>query len=838
MHRSPWAALVVVSLLAIPGPAPAYLPEVAEGASGWIGHAGHSWTMGQVGMTLDAEGTPHIVYGQFIDGETWALWYKTWDREARRWVPDQPLLDPNLCDAYPDIAIDAAGTLHVVYCDGVNGGDAFGVGHFSKAPGQPWQQRMVEAGVRGWRGGHGIAIDPDTGRPAVVYQDAASGRIWYEVQEENGLWWGMREPVILCDPQQLLAGCCKGLSKPSLAFDDAGMAYLACSPTDVNEPPMIFLARRLGPAGWAYEAAPGGPLGGPSVHPWQDGGDGKVALSWYDAGNLSVWFAERSYDDPGAWEMPQVVAQGVLAADWTKVATDLKVVDLHTRAVLFNDSPVGGAPSVYLGAFAGPDWEAGKVDGYCEELSRWIDLELELDSGDLRAAYLANEANPRQGAAELDRQVKYMAWDEPWPYEQPPAPDPWLHGAMGATSDRFEEGPFEPHGDRWVCYYGFDGAKWDLLVDAWEGVGMKWLDELLPVDEDIGQPPSDQGRACALAFYQPDELSTRLGVVYVKWIDDDPLLPNDYYLLYNWSADGGISWQLDPILVGPAGPHTALTYIPEEGGGPPDHLGRAAIAYQGGDGQPHYAEVFWDNGGAPPGWAVADVAVRPGVSGGSFVSLDLDPNRTSPRMAFVGTAPPPEEGVLWLVWPDPDDSLDWPMDDDHQAKWAVNPGHTALVVAPDQADERIYLAYHDLNGYQVHLWNCDGLPDNPDPPPNCAHEVLDDGLTFDNRCVDGQGWPIQCDVGRYLFGSLDGYNQPSFTYMNYTLGAVDEPELGVVVNRRNVVSMDQELKGGWALCDVAPGGAGAALSLDRYGNPMVSSTDFDDWDVVRSFWYP
>jgi len=111
--------------------------------------------------------------------------------------------------------------------------------------------------------------------------------------------------------------------------------------------------------------------------------------------------------------------------------------------------------------------------------------------------------------------------------------------------------------------------------------------------------------------------------------------------------------------------------------------------------------------------------------------------------------------------------------------------------------------------------------------------VVDDGRGDAPRpdCPNGD-----CAVGRFLHGYLDGYLHPAFAYMNWSVGEGPNPDWGVVVARYNAVAFEGD--GGWAKCDVAPGGFGATVSGDRHGNPAVFSTDHESETELRVFWPP
>ena len=829
-----------VAVAPLPSAAWAQLPLVEHGASGWVARIDESWIEGQVGLDLDGQGRPHVVYGVFEEGLRWELWYQRWDPISRRWLPDEPLVEDILCDAYPDIAVEADGTAHIVYCDGTedDGGaaDPYGAMYCRVPPGGVAcaERRLVHPGVRDWRGGHGIVLG-DQGQPTVVFQDAFTGNVHVKTRAAFD-WPGLPELVFDCEG--LDERCCQGLSKPSLDFSPSGIPAVSCGNIDNFDArdgdalpgprpvigPAIHTAWKSAGA-WVYDADPPvGPVGGPWVQAFAVGGDTWLGQTWFDAspGVGAVKYREAKIGS--GWASATI--ESSLAGGFGDVATDLKVEDSGAMAVAYNEA--GLAKTLRYARRDGPgitNFTPGFVDGHCEHHMRWLDLELSPDTDESpRTFYRSSRSNPQ---AAFD--AKYTAWDdEPWPFAQPPGPPPGavIDGATGSASDRIDPGQPHATGDRWICYreaVGWPIPQYDLYLLRWDGKDRVW-DPAELIKADVGPAPDDAGRHCAVAVWEPDGGGARkVGIAYA----DSSGAGSD--LQFRESVGGG-PWGGPPAVDQTLG-HLDLQYLAD---------GRAAVAYRNGPGEPAYGEI-WNDGA----WNQQMVVVRPGLGGSVHMSLALDQPRERPRLSFS------RGGDLHLVWPTAFNNFNWPVVAANEQIWAgESSADTSLLIlpccpvndpqcaatAPECGDMQpggafegvdVFLAYRDASADEVLMYACSGLPD--DPPANCAGSTVDAGGHQD---ICGLG--TSCEVGAYLDGEFDGYWTPSYSYRNYSLAGANPglPDLGVVSTRWNPVD------DGWAVCDTAKGGHFGSLSLDRYGNPLVGSTEFVTQTPLRGFWWP
>ena len=835
---------VCLSLFAAPSTAGAQLPLVDEGASGWVARLDDSWIDGQVGLDLDGQGRPHVVYGVFNDDvqpNRWELWYQRWDPISRRWLPDTPLVEDIACDAYPDIAVEADGTAHIVYCDGSEDDnqqvDPFGPMYCTVEPGAVAcsERVLVHQGSRDWRGGHGIALDA-AGTPVVVFQDAYTGEMWFEKESALLGWGGAPDPVFTCSAPQ--NRCCLGLSKPSLDLGPGDLPAVSCGNIDnfvvpdgaplPGPPPVVnpgIQAAWKNGGAWAYDAdPPNGDVGGPWIQAFAIGADAWLAQTWYDGsvGQKAVKYRQAKLGT--AWSADQIVEAG-LTGGFGAIATDLKVEDSAAIAVAYNDWAAMKSLRYARWDAAQTAFVPGFVDGHCEDHTRWLDLELSADADEApRVFYRTQPSHPADAA-----DAKYMAWDDdPWPFEQPGAPSPGalLDGAVGAASDRIDPGAPDSMGDRWICYrevVGFPQPAYDLYLVRWDGKDRAWdAPELIKAS--VGPAPDDKGRHCAVSVWEAAGGGSRTVAIAYAYSSGP-----GWDLQFRHSVDGG-PWA-GPAAVGQTIGHLDMAHLAS---------GRAAIGFVNSAGEPAYAEV-WHAGI----WNTQTAVVRPGLGGAGHLSVALDQPRQQPRLTFsVG-------GALHLVWPKPLNNMQWPAVAANEHVWAGESAvDTSLLIVPccppgdaqcavtapecadvhpgtDLAGKDVYAAFRDSANRQVKLHACAGLP--ADPPANCDALTIDDGT---HELICGVG--TSCDVGAYLDGELDGHWTPSYSYRNYTLaqGGPLLPDLGLVSTRWNVAD------GGWAVCDTAKGGHQGALSLDRYGNPLVGSTDFTGLTPLRGFWWP
>jgi len=469
-------------------------------------------------------------------------------------------------NADPDLAVDAVGTVHVVWSQGNDTADVF-YSH-SVDGGETWSQatRVNENVTAGWRGQPTLVVDAGGRIHVAWYDDRLRGGddpdVWY-AWSDDGSSWSRPDKRLSTVPGD----------DPSLALGPSGELYVAYRAYGTADG--IYFARSLDGGGtWSDPnlAVPTFPeiADEPSLAV-DDGGVVAVAYRGSDDLNAEIYVA-RSSDQGDTWSTPVIASHddGVpvenrqsapaLAAgaseEWFVAWVDLR----HALSIYLSSSPDAGA------SWASPDILVNSRP--------WSAQQAPVLAGDGAATLYALYADDRDEwqTTRFTRSTDAGAsWAPSRPVDVSPGPDSVTYrglvvapsGGLHVVGTAWQNGSYQVFashsldgGSTWAGAVQVSGGDWDHLspaiavdrsgnlLTAWVDYATGWLDRNISSSRS-----TDGGGAWGAAVRASDDGPAWTGApsvgfdgsgaAYIAWDDDRD---GTAHIRIARSPGGGDSW--------------------------------------------------------------------------------------------------------------------------------------------------------------------------------------------------------------------------------------------------------------------------------------------------------
>jgi len=198
-----------------PGNWEIYHKKSTDNGASWSSSKRITWTSGESSgpaLAVDSNRIVHVVWHDFTPGN-YEVYYRRSTDGGATWNPVQRLTWTSEYSADPNIAIDSANAIHVVYRDNTPGNEEI---YYKKSSntGKTWSPAKRLTWTSGWSQYATLAIEGGGGIH-LVWDDPTSGNpeVYHKRSQDGGATWS---------PIQRLTWTSGGSYEPDMAIDSAG----------------------------------------------------------------------------------------------------------------------------------------------------------------------------------------------------------------------------------------------------------------------------------------------------------------------------------------------------------------------------------------------------------------------------------------------------------------------------------------------------------------------------------------------------------------------------------------------------------------------------------------
>ncbi len=319
----------------------------------WTAARRLTWNLGESkypDIAVDASGNLHVVWDDFTPGN-WEIFYKRSTDGGVTWSWNKRLSWNSGGSSNPDIAVDASGNLHVVWCDSSPGNWEIFYKR-STDGGATWSTVRRISWNSGPSVGPVIAVDSAANLHVVWYDESLSSgfpEIFYKKSTDGGATWSASKRLTWTSGPSY---------DPDIAVDSAGNPHVVWYDYTPGAPEIYFKRSVDGGATWSTMKRLTWTSGGSNSPAITVDGPGKLHVVWedYTPGNYDIYY--KSSKDGGLTWTPNKILS------WTSGGSEDPAIGVDSSGnlhVTWHDDTLGNDEIFYRrSADGGVTWAPNK----------------------------------------------------------------------------------------------------------------------------------------------------------------------------------------------------------------------------------------------------------------------------------------------------------------------------------------------------------------------------------------------------------------------------------------------------------------------------------------------